>query len=176
MNTVAQAKSGERTRFWIAVQTNRSAIITQNLALLIRLVTEQEEVEVLCSMQEVELESHCRLHLRPPPSPESKSFQRNILDRDVITNLFVVIVDMVARLEIAPPEMIRFSDIDWNHHQQLKPRQHCLTHHSGIWLHPPEKSHKFSRGVGRLQQRPRALQVLKHCPHNCRALDSARIR
>ena len=54
MNTVAQAKSGERTRFWIAVQTNRSAIITQNLALLIRLVTEQEEVEVLCLMQEVE--------------------------------------------------------------------------------------------------------------------------
>ena len=120
MNTVAQAKSGERTRFWIAVQTNRSAIITQNLALLIRLVTEQE----------VELESHCRLHLRPPPSPESKSVQRTILHRDVITNLFVVIVDMVARLEIAPPEMIRFSDIDWNHHLQLKPRQHCLNHHS----------------------------------------------
>ena len=49
----------------------------------------------------------------------------------MITNLFIVIVDMVARLEIAPPEMIRFSDIDWNHHQQLKPRQHCLNHHSG---------------------------------------------
>ena len=73
MNTVAQAKSGERTRYWIADQTNRSAVITQNL--LLRLVTEQEEAEELCLMQgEVELESHSRLlHPRTlPPSPESK--------------------------------------------------------------------------------------------------------
>ena len=80
MNTVAQAKSGKRTRFWIADQTNRSVIITliitQNLALLIRLVTEQEEAEVLCLMQEVELELHCRLHLRPPLSPESNTVQK----------------------------------------------------------------------------------------------------
>ena len=64
-------------------QTNRSLIITliitQNLALLIRLVTEQEEAEVLCLMQGVELELHSRLHLRTlPPSPESRSAQRNI--------------------------------------------------------------------------------------------------
>ena len=77
MNTVAQAKSGERTRYCITDHTNRSAIITQNL--LIRLVTEQEEAEVLCLMQGVELELHSRLHLRTlPPSPESKSGQRNV--------------------------------------------------------------------------------------------------
>ena len=74
MNTVAQAKSGERTRFWIADHTNRSAIITlitQNLALIrIRVVTEQEGAEELCLKQEEEWELHCRhLHLLLPPSP-----------------------------------------------------------------------------------------------------------
>ena len=77
MNTVAQAKSGERTRFWITDHTNRSAIITlitQNLALMIsRVVTEQEGVEELCLMQEEEWGWHCHLHLPPPPSPGSKS-------------------------------------------------------------------------------------------------------
>ena len=127
MNTVAQAKSGERTRFCIADHTNRSAIITliitQYLALLIRLVTEQEEAEVLCLMQEVELELHSHLHLRPPPSPASKTVHRNILGSSCnypIPNLFVVIIDMVARLEIAPSAIIRLLDIDIDQHQQFK--------------------------------------------------------
>ena len=77
MNTVAQAKSGERTRFWIADHTNRSAIITlitQNLALImVRVVTEQEGAEELCLKQEEELELHCRLRLPLPPSPASRN-------------------------------------------------------------------------------------------------------
>ena len=85
MNTVAQAKSGERTRFWITDHTNRSAIITlitQNLALMIsRVVTEQEGVEELCLMQEGEWGWHCHLHLHLPPLPESKSSN---VDPDVI--------------------------------------------------------------------------------------------
>ena len=70
MNTVAQAKSGERTRFWIADHTNRSAIITLiTLMTISRVVTEQEGVEELCLKQEEEWGWRCLLHLHLPPSP-----------------------------------------------------------------------------------------------------------
>ena len=82
MNTVAQAKSGERTRFWIADHTNRSAIITLiTLMTISRVVTEQEGVEELCLKQEEELGWHCLLHLHLPPSPASK---RSNVDQNVI--------------------------------------------------------------------------------------------
>ena len=133
MNTVAQAKSGERTRFWITDHTNRSAIITlitQNLALMIsRVVTEQEGVEELCLKQEEEWGWHCHLHLHPPPSPESKSsnvnpdvicwynqpFRRNNRHDRQIWNCAAW-----------NHEFFRYR---WNHHHDYnEPDHHCLNH------------------------------------------------
>ena len=80
---------------------------------------------------------------------------------------------MVARFEIASPEIMSFSNVD-GITTIISPNPimiACIISLSPM-SNPPKKSHKFSRRVRRLQQSPRPLQVLKHCPHNCRQLDS----
>ena len=109
----------------------------------------------------------------PPPPPSPASFTWKYVHESgveiCVPHLFVVIIDVVARFEIAPPEIMSFSDV--NRVTNIKSTNPILFVSLSKCRHPPEKSDKFSRRVRRLQQRPRPLQVLKHCPHNCRKFD-----